>query len=397
MATIPKSSRQKGQENFFKLMSTIAAEEAKVASTKMQVDYYKQRDREKAESDAIENLKEDEKEFRDKFLTPIETAIGQGKYDEAMSRLVLRDNTYLYDTYRTELVSEDRRDLFPTAEELVSRINNKQDSSRAGERLLSEWVSNDIPVLSDDPDVRDKSKIYDEMSIALADETLSLEEFNKALAIAKNMGFAEELGLSTTKIDASKGMGPDAAQSDLNKLNMGRNRYIDNNYYTESSGLEYFKTLSEQDKNRLTVELGKENVDTYNSASATDKERVRKRAWQERSSVNAENLMYEQTQTIIARTGEDNFFVQMDNEFPGKSLQAQAIVNNYVSLAIESIPELRAENNPDKIIEMLGKTEILQKVIDKVGIHLGDYEVWGKYLPTKDKPNKNFRLTLIMD
>ena len=397
MATIPKSSRQKGQENFFKLMSTIAAEEAKVASTKMQVDYYKQRDREKAESDAIENLKEDEKEFRDKFLTPIETAIGQGKYDEAMSRLVLRDNTYLYDTYRTELVSEDRRDLFPTAEELVSRINNKQDSSRAGERLLSEWVSNDIPVLSDDPDVRDKSKIYDEMSIALADETLSLEEFNKALAIAKNMGFAEELGLSTTKIDASKGMGPDAAQSDLNKLNMGRNRYIDNNYYTESSGLEYFKTLSEQDKNRLTVELGKENVDTYNSASATDKERVRKRAWQERSSLNAENLMYEQTQTIIARTGEDNFFVQMDNEFPGKSLQAQAIVNNYVSLAIESIPELRAENNPDKIIEMLGKTEILQKVIDKVGIHLGDYEVWGKYLPTKDKPNKNFRLTLIMD
>ena len=397
MATIPKSSRQKGQENFFKLMSTIAAEEAKVASTKMQVDYYKQRDREKAESDAIENLKEDEKEFRDKFLTPIETAIGQGKYDEAMSRLVLRDNTYLYDTYRTELVSEDRRDLFPTAEELVSRINNKKESSRAGERLLSEWVSNDIPVLSDDPDVRDKSKIYDEMSIALADETLSLEEFNKALAIAKNMGFAEELGLSTTKIDASKGMGPDAAQSDLNKLNMGRNRYIDNNYYTESSGLEYFKTLSEQDKNRLTVELGKENVDTYNSASATDKERVRKRAWQERSSVNAENLMYEQTQTIIARTGEDNFFVQMDNEFPGKSLQAQAIVNNYVSLAIESIPELRAENNPDKIIEMLGKTEILQKVIDKVGIHLGDYEVWGKYLPTKDKPNKNFRLTLIMD
>ena len=397
MATIPKSSRQKGQENFFKLMSTIAAEEAKVASTKMQVDYYKQRDREKAESDAIENLKEDEKEFRDKFLTPIETAIGQGKYDEAMSRLVLRDNTYLYDTYRTELVSEDRRDLFPTAEELVSRINNKKESSRAGERLLSEWVSNDIPVLSDDPDVRDKSKIYDEMSIALADETLSLEEFNKALAIAKNMGFAEELGLSTTKIDASKGMGPDAAQSDLNKLNMGRNRYIDNNYYTESSGLEYFKTLSEQDKNRLTVELGKENVDTYNSASATDKERVRKRAWQERSSLNAENLMYEQTQTIIARTGEDNFFVQMDNEFPGKSLQAQAIVNNYVSLAIESIPELRAENNPDKIIEMLGKTEILQKVIDKVGIHLGDYEVWGKYLPTKDKPNKNFRLTLIMD
>ena len=397
MATIPKSSRQKGQENFFKLMSTIAAEEAKVASTKMQVDYYKQRDREKAESDAIENLKEDEKEFRDKFLTPIETAIGQGKYDEAMSRLVLRDNTYLYDTYRTELVSEDRRDLFPTAEELVSRINNKQDSSRAGERLLSEWVSNDIPVLSDDPDVRDKSKIYDEMSIALADETLSLEEFNKALAIAKNMGFAEELGLSTTKIDASKGMGPDAAQSDLNKLNQGRNRYIDTNYYTDADGLEYFKTLSEQDKNRLTVELGKENVDTYNSASATDKERVRKRAWQERSSVNAENLMYEQTQTIIARTGEDNFFVQMDNEFPGKSLQAQAIVNNYVSLAIESIPELRAENNPDKIIEMLGKTEILQKVIDKVGIHLGDYEVWGKYLPTKDKPNKNFRLTLIMD
>ena len=397
MATIPKSSRQKGQENFFKLMSTIAAEEAKVASTKMQVDYYKQRDREKAESDAIENLKEDEKEFRDKFLTPIETAIGQGKYDEAMSRLVLRDNTYLYDTYRTELVSEDRRNLFPTAEELVSRINNKQDSSRAGERLLSEWVSNDIPVLSDDPDVRDKSKIYDEMSIALADETLSLEEFNKALAIAKNMGFAEELGLSTTKIDASKGMGPDAAQSDLNKLNQGRNRYIDTNYYTDADGLEYFKTLSEQDKNRLTVELGKENVDTYNSASATDKERVRKRAWQERSSVNAENLMYEQTQTIIARTGEDNFFVQMDNEFPGKSLQAQAIVNNYVSLAIESIPELRAENNPDKIIEMLGKTEILQKVIDKVGIHLGDYEVWGKYLPTKDKPNKNFRLTLIMD
>ena len=230
MATIPKSSRQKGQENFFKLMSTIAAEEAKVASTKMQVDYYKQRDREKAESDAIENLKEDEKEFRDKFLTPIETAIGQGKYDEAMSRLVLRDNTYLYDTYRTELVSEDRRDLFPTAEELVSRINNKKESSRAGERLLSEWVSNDIPVLSDDPDVRDKSKIYDEMSIALADETLSLEEFNKALAIAKNMGFAEELGLSTTKIDASKGMGPDAAQSDLNKLNQGRNRYIDTNY-----------------------------------------------------------------------------------------------------------------------------------------------------------------------
>lgn len=397
MATIPKSSRQKGQENFFKLMSTIAAEEAKVASTKMQVDYYKQRDREKAESDAIENLKEDEKEFRDKFLTPIETAIGQGKYDEAMSRLVLRDNTYLYDTYRTELVSEDRRDLFPTAEELVSRINNKKESSRAGERLLSEWVSNDIPVLSDDPDVRDKSKIYDEMSIALADETLSLEEFNKALAIAKNMGFAEELGLSTTKIDASKGMGPDAAQSDLNKLNQGRNRYIDTNYYTDADGLEYFKTLSEQDKNRLTVELGKENVDTYNSASATDKERVRKRAWQERSSVNAENLMYEQTQTIIARTGEDNFFVQMDNEFPGKSLQAQAIVNNYVSLAIESIPELRAENNPDKIIEMLGKTEILQKVIDKVGIHLGDYEVWGKYLPTKDKPNKNFRLTLIMD
>lgn len=397
MATIPKSSRQKGQENFFKLMSTIAAEEAKVASTKMQVDYYKQRDREKAESDAIENLKEDEKEFRDKFLTPIETAIGQGKYDEAMSRLVLRDNTYLYDTYRTELVSEDRRDLFPTAEELVSRINNKKESSRAGERLLSEWVSNDIPVLSDDPDVRDKSKIYDEMSIALADETLSLEEFNKALAIAKNMGFAEELGLSTTKIDASKGMGPDAAQSDLNKLNQGRNRYIDTNYYTDADGLEYFKTLSEQDKNRLTVELGKENVDTYNSASATDKERVRKRAWQERSSLNAENLMYEQTQTIIARTGEDNFFVQMDNEFPGKSLQAQAIVNNYVSLAIESIPELRAENNPDKIIEMLGKTEILQKVIDKVGIHLGDYEVWGKYLPTKDKPNKNFRLTLIMD
>ena len=108
----------------------------------MQVDYYKQRDREKAESDAIENLKEDEKEFRDKFLTPIETAIGQGKYDEAMSRLVLRDNTYLYDTYRTELVSEDRRDLFPTAEELVSRINNKKESSRAGERLLSELVSN---------------------------------------------------------------------------------------------------------------------------------------------------------------------------------------------------------------------------------------------------------------
>ena len=397
MATIPKSSRQKGQENFFKLMTTIAAEEAKVASTKMQVDYYKQRDREKAESDAIDDLKKDEKEFRDKFLNPIETAIGQGKYDEAMSRLVLRDNSYLYNTYRTELVSEDRRDLFPTAEELVSRINNKKESSRAGERLLSEWVSNDIPVLSDDPDVRDKSKIYDEMSIALADETLSLEEFNKALAIAKNMGFAEELGLSTTKIDASKGMGPDAAQSDLNKLNMGRNRYIDNNYYTESGGLEYFKTISEQDKDRLTVELGEEGVTKYNTASATDKERVRKRAWQERSSVNAENLMYEQTQTIIARTGEDNFFVQMDNEFPGKSLQAQAIVNNYVSLAIESIPELRAENNPDKIIEMLGETEILQKVIDKVGIHLGDYEVWGKYLPTKDKPNKNFRLTLIMD
>ena len=185
---IPKSSRQKGQANIFELIKSIATEQSRAASTKMQIDYYRDRDQKKAESDALDALKEDEKEFRDKFYNPIETAIGQGKYDEAMSRLVLRDNTYLYDTYRTELIPESRRDLFPSAEELVSRINNKREESRAGERLLSEWVSNDIPVSSNDPDVRDKSKIYDEMSIALADETLSLEEFNKALAIAKNMG-----------------------------------------------------------------------------------------------------------------------------------------------------------------------------------------------------------------
>ena len=172
-----------------------------------------------------------------------------------------------------------------------------------------------------------------------------------------------------------------------------------NNFYTEDKAFDYAKTLSNDYQAQVANKLFKrsdltgENFDIRFTNEDRRKE-LRRELWAIKTSKTAETLIYDLAASTIYRGDkEPNLFQILEQGAKGKSPQSQAIVNNFTSLAIESIPDLRRENDTEKLKKMLQdpkyKNQVVQILSDVLQVPAEDLT---PYL-TSDR----FRLKIIAD
>ena len=205
--------------------------------------------------------------------------------------------------------------------------------------------------------------------------------------------FGTELGISPAV--SQGGPSADGIQSDLNKQNMSMTGFLRDNFFTKQKSIDYFKTLSNDFRAQTATklfggEISAEQVDFLNEQQL---ESLRRELWANETSRRAKVLMDDlASSTLYRKPGEPTLFDITEQGAKGKSPQSQAIVNNFVSLAIESIPDLRRENDTAKLKKMLQDPKYKNQIIQTVSDYLGPTENWIDYL-TSDR----FRLKIIAD
>jgi hypothetical protein len=128
--------------------------------------------------------------------------------------------------------------------------------------------------------------------------------------------------------------------------------------------------------------------------SPVKQKKLERELWAIKTSKTAETLIYDLAASTIYRGDKGpNLFQVLEQGAKGKSPQSQAIVNNFASLAIESIPDLRRENDTEKLKKMLQdpkyKNQVVQILSDVLQVPAEDLTA---YL-TSDR----FRLKIIAD
>jgi len=397
--TIVKSQGDAALDQILKLSSQIATENAKNRRQTELISFQKGQDTLKAIEKGKETVNKNEKRFTDDFYNPILEAIAKGDIRTAEALYGQKEDGEgsLYAMRFNSLVTEEGKGFFYSPEELKSQIDAKKNKPNTLGELDKLWFSNDpsIPVFSTDQNKASKDYAYDGFVELLANGEISVEDFNKRMTFAKDR-FGTELGISPA---VSKG-GPsaDGIQSDLNKQNMSMTGFLRDNFYTKDKAFEYYKTLSDDFKAQVantvfkTDNITSENFNIFMDSPDKQK-KLERELWANETSRRAKVLMDDlASSTLYRKPGEPTLFDITEQGAKGKSPQSQAIVNNFVSLAIESIPDLRRENDTEKLKKMLQDPKYKNQIIQTVSDYLGPTENWIDYL-TSDR----FRLKIIAD
>jgi hypothetical protein len=398
----PRAQNQK-LSPYDRLQKTIQDGIQQVAKTKQQNDlisYYRQRDSQDAIDAAKEDLDTKESNWKRDYYDPIVKAIAEKKYDEADYYLGERGEgeNSIYTMRFDSMVRPENKKFFKSADELKADISaGRNVPSNPAAEYDAIWFSNDpsIPVYSKDQNKVSKDFAYDGYVDLLANGGMSIEDFNRRMTFSKDR-FGTELGISPA---VSKG-GPsaDGIQSDLNKQNMSMTGFTRDNFYTKDKAFEYYKTLSNDFKAQVAnTVFKKDNITAENFNIVIDspvkQEKLERELWAIETSRRAKVLMDDlASSTLYRKPGEPTLFDITEQGAKGKSPQSQAIVNNFVSLAIESIPDLRRENDTAKLKKMLQDDKYKNQIIQTVSDYLGPTENWIDYL-TSDR----FRLKIIAD
>lgn len=398
--SVVKSAGDAALDQLLKLSSQVASENAKNRRQTELINYNKSQDTLKAQQKVKETVGKNEKRFTDDFYNPILEAIAEGDITTAEALYGQKEDGEgsLYAMRFNSLVTEEGKGFFYSPEELKSQIDAKKNKPNTLGELDKLWFSNDpsIPVFSTDQNKASKDFAYDGYVDLLANNEISIEDFNRRINFAKDK-FGTELGISPA---VSKG-GPsaDGIQSDLNKQNMAMTGFATNNFYTKDKAFDYAKTLSNDYQAQVANKLFKrsdltgENFD-IRFDDGDKREELRREMWAIKTSKTAETLIYDLAASTIYRGDKGpNLFQVLEQGAKGKSPQSQAIVNNFASLAIESIPDLRRENDTEKLKKMLQdpkyKNQVVQILTDVLQVPAEDLTA---YL-TSDR----FRLKIIAD
>ena len=394
--TVVKSAGDAALDQILKLSSQISTENARNRRQSELISFQKSQDTLKADEKAKETVNKNEKRFTDDFYNPILEAIAEGDITTAEALFGQKEDGEgsLYAMRFNSLVTEEGKGFFYSPEELKSQIDAKKNKPNTLGELDSLWFSNDpsIPVFSTDQNKASKDFAYDGYVDLLANGEISIEDFNRRMTFAKDR-FGTELGISPA---VSKG-GPsaDGIQSDLNKQNMSMTGFARDNFFTDEKAIEYFKTLSGDFKAQTATNLfgSQYSSEQVNFLNPTQLEELRRELWANETSRRAKVLMDDlASSTLYRKPGEPTLFDITEQGAKGKSPQSQAIVNNFVSLAIESIPDLRRENDTAKLKKMLQDDKYKNQIIQTVSDYLGPTENWIDYLTSE-----RFRLKIIAD
>jgi hypothetical protein len=397
--TVRTSLGSQAIDTAMKALERIGVERAKTARQEQLINYQKSQDTLKAQQKANETVNENEERFTNDFYNPILKAIAEGDITTAEALYGQKEDGEgsLYAMRFNSLVTEEGKGFFYSPEELKSQIDAKKNKPNTLGELDRLWFSNDpsIPVFSTDQNKASKDFAYDGYVDLLAKNEISVEDFNKRMTFAKDR-FGTELGISPA---VSKG-GPsaDGIQSDLNKQNMSMTGFLRDNFYTKDKAFEYYKTLSDDFKAQVAnTVFKKDNITSENfnifMDSPDKQKKLERELWANETSRRAKVLMDDlASSTLYRKPGEPTLFDITEQGAKGKSPQSQAIVNNFVSLAIESIPDLRRENDTAKLKKMLQDPKYKNQIIQTVSDYLGPTENWIDYL-TSDR----FRLKIIAD
>jgi hypothetical protein len=395
--TIVKSQGDAALDQILKLSSQIATENAKNRRQTELISFQKGQDTLKAIEKGKETVNKNEKRFTDDFYNPILEAIAKGDIRTAEALYGQKEDGEgsLYAMRFNSLVTEEGKGFFYSPEELKSQIDAKKNKPNTLGELDRLWFSNDpsIPVFSTDQNKASKDFAYDGYVDLLAKNEISVEDFNKRMTFAKDR-FGTELGISPA---VSKGdVGAGTIQSALNRQNMSMTGFASENFFTDEKAIEYFKTLSNDFKAQTATNLFGRQVSAEQVGLLNEQqlERLRRELWANESSRKAKVLMDDlASSTIYRESGGPTLFDVTEQKVKGKSLQSQAIVNNFTSLAIESIPDLRRENDTEKLKKMLQdpkyKNQVVQILSDVLQVSAEDLT---PYL-TSDR----FRLKIIAD
>ena len=236
---------------------------------------------------------------------------------------------------------------------------------------------------------------------AVAEGSMTIDEFNKAMNIGKNQPWFKDLGLSTAEMPG--GPSADGIQADLKTVGSLVNRYQSDNFYKSAEALTWAQSTygAQGFSDMMSAEAKNQRVDISTTTKREEfQKEYLKTLWRtQRSSPAAEQLMDDMyVQTIYRGEGKPTLFqILGEGVKPGKSRGQQYFVNAYVGLAIEADPELRGINNRSELIKKLSNKETQQRIVQKVEEYLGPYDTWKAYMSTTDNPNPRFRLKLIED
>lgn len=379
-----------------KVLGQLGSEVGRQKRSEATLDYYKKRDAANATQKAADEATKREDKFKDEYEDIMMGYIKSGDFRTArifLGEVDDKPGTYTYDMARNSMVKPENLGLYKTAEDYLKLLKEEENFELKGESLFKQFLSRD-------PNV-DKSDIYGNMLDAVAEGSMTIEEFNKALNIGKNQPWFKDLGLSTEEMPG--GPSADGIQADLKTVGNLISRYQSDNFYKPAEALTWAQSTygSKGFSDMMLSEAKNQGVtlDTSTKREEFQKEYL-KTLWRtQRSSPEAEQLMDDMyVQTIYRGEGKPTLFqILGEGVKPGESRGQQYFVNAYVGLAIESDPELRGINNRRELIEKLSNSETQQRIVRKVEEYLGPYETWSDYMSTTDKPNPRFRLKLIED
>ena len=384
--TVVRSQGDAALDQILKLSSQIATENAKDRRQSELIDFQKSQDILKAKEKANTNAVAREDKFKDEYYDNMMTYINGGDFDTALTFLGEKTDqpgVYTYNMARNSMVTN--KELFPTAEEFISMIEEKRQKSLTGENLTRSWLSRDKSI--------NKSDVYDKMLKAYADGGMTKEEFDFAMKIGQKQPWFSSLGLSTEEIKG--GPSRDAMQADI-KTTIGIfNTYKKDNFYTPAKGFEWAQsTYGAEGFSNMLREAG------INSNDAEGIEKYTKNLWRtKKSSPQAREAMEAMKVSALEGGPKDKSLFELYGEgvAPGQSSGQQFLVNTFFGLAIESDPELRGVNDRNELLQKLSDPNTQERIVRIVEEYLGPYETWQDYMSTKDNQNSKFRIRLIED
>lgn len=373
-----------------KVLAQLGSEVGRQKRSEATLDYYKRRDAANAIEKADTKATTKENKFKDEYEDIMMGYIKSKDFRTAkifLGEVDGQPGTYTYDMARNSMVRPENLALYKSSEDYLKLIKQEETFDLKGENLFKQFLSRD-------PEV-DKTDIYGNMLDAVAEGSMTIDEFNKAMNIGKNQPWFKDLGLSTAEMPG--GPSADGIQADLKTVGSLVNRYQSDNFYKPAEAFTWAQsTYTPQGYTKLL-----EEADITSSSSDDEKrEAFLKNLWRtQRSSPAAEQLMDDMyVQTIYRGEGKPTLFqILGEGVKPGKSRGQQYFVNAYVGLAIEADPELRGINNRSELIQKLSNEETQARIVQKVEEYLGPYDTWKAYMSTTDNPNPRFRLKLIED
>ncbi len=384
--TVVKSAGDSALDQILKLSSQIATENAKNRRQTELIGFQKSQDILKAQEKAKENDIRREDKFKDEYYDNMMTYINGGDFDTALTFLGEKPDqpgVYTYNMARNSMVKN--TELFPTAEEFISMIEEKRQKSLTGENLTRSWLSRDKSI--------NKSDVYDKMLKAYSDGDMTKEEFDFAMKIGQKQPWFSSLGLSTEEIKG--GPSRDAMQADIKTTIGVFNTYKKDNFYTPAKGFEWAQsTYGAEGFSNMLREAGIKSTDTEGI------EKYTKNLWRTKKSSPEARLAMETMKVSALEGGPGDkslFELYGEGVAPGQSSGQQFLVNTYFGLAIESDPELRGVNDRNELLQKLSDPNTQERIVRIVEEYLGPYETWQDYMSTKDNPNSKFRIRLIED